>query len=95
MTARETLARQIEAADKKAWQRGYLIAVSTMLHQHGCTVTAKDAILDSGITWAEVRKQDFDAFDLDMLRPIYDEINANRRWHRREQRRAAVRAGGE
>jgi hypothetical protein len=63
-----------EAREDAAWSRGYLIAVSTMLDQHGCTVTAKDALLDSGISWSDVKALKLNEFDLRELGPGYAEI---------------------
>lgn len=59
------------AEEADAWKRGYLIAVSVMLHQHDCPVIAEDALRDSGITFAECKRLDLDDFDMKVLRPIY------------------------
>jgi hypothetical protein len=59
---------------KRAWQAGYLVAVSTMLHQHDCPVTAEDAIRDSGITLKDAKAIGLDDFDMDVLAPIFREI---------------------
>ena len=60
--------------DKNAFNHGYLLAISTMLHQHDDPVMAEDAIRDSGISWEQVRKLGLDEFDLKVLRPIFQEI---------------------
>jgi hypothetical protein len=63
-----------EDAMRRQWQAGYLIAVSTMLHQHDCPVTAEDALRDSGITLADMKACKLDVFDTKVLRPIFAEM---------------------
>ena len=76
----ELIARQrVEAAEKRGFAHGYLIAVSTMLHQHNCSVTAMDAIYDSGITFREAKSIGLDEFDTQVLWPIYREIERRKR----------------
>lgn len=60
--------------EKRAFNHGYLIAVSTMLHQHDEPVMAEDALRDSGLRWDTVKKLGLDEFDLKVLRPVFREI---------------------
>jgi len=78
----------IALAEQRAFNHGYLIAVSTMLHQHDCPVTAEDALRDAGFTWAKVKELGLCEFDLNLLRPVF------RNMERRDKhdRAAALRA---
>ncbi|MDI3491991.1 MAG: hypothetical protein PWP11_3268 [Thauera sp.] len=58
-------------AEDRAFNHGYLIAVTTMLHQHDCPVTAEDALRDAGFTWTKVKALGLDDFDLKLLRPVF------------------------
>lgn len=60
--------------EKRAFNHGYLIAVSTMLHQHDEPVMAEDALRDAGLQWDTVKKLGLDEFDLKVLRPVFREI---------------------
>ena len=83
-----TRADLIARVERRGWKQGYVMAISTTLHQHGCTVTAEDALRDSGITWEEVEQMDLEDFDLDVLRPVYETM-------RQRKAAACLRAGGE
>lgn len=61
-------------AEKDAWKSGYLVAVSIMLHQHDCPVTAEDALRESGITLAECKRLKLDEYDMKVLRPIFADM---------------------
>lgn len=62
---------------KLGFQHGYLIAVSTMLHQHGCTVTAEDALRDGGFTLELAESLGLDEFDMQVLRPVLRDMKRN------------------
>jgi hypothetical protein len=69
---------------KKDWQTGYLLAVSTMLHQHGRTVTAEDCIRDSGITLTEAKACKLDPFDTKVLWPVFREMKRRDKYRYQE-----------
>ncbi|MEO1908770.1 MAG: hypothetical protein ABGX08_17285 [Citromicrobium sp.] len=60
--------------DKNAFNHGYLVAISTMLHQHDEPVMAEDALRDSGLQWQAVKALGLDEFDLKVLRPVFRDM---------------------
>jgi hypothetical protein len=46
-------------------------------------VTAEDALSEIGITWRQVRKLGLDDFDLDLLRPIFQNMARKKKWAKR------------
>lgn len=62
-----------------AFNHGYLVAVATMLHQHDCTVTAEDALRDSGLRLHHALELGIEEFDLSVLRPIFKKIEGGAR----------------
>ena len=78
--------RIVAGAEKRAFAHGYLMAVSTMLHQHGCTVTAEDALRDAGFKWSEVKSLDMDDFDLKVLRPVFRQMERRDKYDRQRAR---------
>ena len=72
--AREAEVKALREANADAFNHGYLIAISTMLHQHDEPVVAEDALRDSGLTWGKVKKLGLDDFDLKVLRPVFKDM---------------------
>ena len=72
--AREAEEKALREANADAFNHGYLIAISTMLHQHDEPVVAEDALRDSGLTWGKVKKLGLDDFDLKVLRPVFKDM---------------------
>lgn len=70
----EALEAQVEGKERDAFAHGYLVAISTMLHQHNCPVTAEDAIRDAGFTLADAKRLGLDELDMKVLRPIFANI---------------------
>ena len=75
----------LREANADAFNHGYLLAISTMLHQHDEPVMAEDALRDSGLTWAGVKKLGLDDFDLKLLRPVFKDM---------ERKDALAKTGG-
>ena len=72
--ASEAEVKALREANADAFNHGYLIAISTMLHQHDEPVVAEDALRDSGLTWGKVKKLGLDDFDLKVLRPVFKDM---------------------
>lgn len=75
--------------DKDAFTRGYLIAVSTMMHQHGEDVIAEDCLGELGETEGVLKRLGMDDFDAKPLRKLFREISRKSRY--RQERAAAIR----
>lgn len=73
------------AAEHDAFLRGYLMAVSTMLHQHDCPVTAEDALRELGEKEGVMNRLGLDEFDTKVLRPIFRNITRRDRYKRQQR----------
>lgn len=66
----------INAAEKAAFDHGYLIATANIQHLHGEEVIAADVLRELGISRAEFEDLGLCEYDHDVISPLYDNIEA-------------------
>lgn len=71
-----------DAKNRDEFNRGYLIAVSTMMHQHGDDVIASDCLKELGVSEGILRKLGFDDFDAKPLRKLFRHLSEQARFRR-------------
>jgi hypothetical protein len=70
-----TDASNLELAEKRAFNHGYLIAVANIQHLHNEDTIAEDVFRELGSSTAEVRSLDLTEYDMEVLTPLLAEID--------------------
>lgn len=95
MTSNETLAAleaRLAAAEKTAFEHGYVLACCNIVNLHDEPTIAHDTLSELGITRSEIKAMNLSEYDLKALRKI--ERDRSRSPYAKANRKARAALGG-